>query len=86
MKGKTSRGFKFDIDDKNLDNMELVDCIAELDENPLLLPKACNLLLGKEQKKQLYDHYRAEDGRVPIEDISHALEEIFNASNESKNL
>lgn len=85
MKGETSKGFKFEIDDKNLDNMELVECIAGVEDDPLLLPKVCDMLLGKEQKKRLYDHYRTEDGRVPIEAVSSALGEIFNTSDEVKN-
>ena len=67
MKGKTSTGFEFDIEDERLDDMELVDIMAEIDENPLLMPKLCKMLLGEEQKKRLYDHLRSDDGRVPIE-------------------
>lgn len=85
MKGKTSKGFEFEIEDKALDNMELVECIAGVDKDPLLFPKVCEMLLGREQKKKMYDHYRAEDGRVPIQEISAAVEEIFNISDESKN-
>ena len=66
MKGKTSTGFEFDIEDERLDDMELVDIMAEIDENPLLMPKLCKMLLGEKQKKRLYDHLRSEDGRVPI--------------------
>ncbi len=51
MKGKTSTGFEFDIEDERLDDMELVDIMAEIDENPLLMPKLCKMLLGEEQKK-----------------------------------
>ena len=35
MKGKTSTGSEFDIEDERLDDMELVDIMAEIDENPL---------------------------------------------------
>ena len=79
MKGKTSTGFEFDIEDERLDDMELVDIMAEIDENPLLMPKLCKMLLGDEQKKRLYDHLRSEDGRVPIEATTNAIQEIFNS-------
>ena len=85
MKGKTSKGFKFEIKDEALDNMELVECMADVDKNPLLFPKICNMILGEEQKKALYDFYRTEDGRVPIDDISNAIQEIFGSSDEVKN-
>ena len=85
MKGKTSTGFEFDIEDERLDDMELVDIMAEIDENPLLMPKLCKMLLGDEQKKRLYDHLRSEDGRVPIEATTNAIQEIFNSPGVLKN-
>ncbi|MFQ8846579.1 MAG: hypothetical protein ACLR84_03955 [Clostridia bacterium] len=85
MKGKTSTGFEFDIEDERLDDMELVDIMAEIDENPLLMPKLCKMLLGDEQKKRLYDHLRSEDGRVPIEATTNAIQEIFNSPGDLKN-
>jgi len=85
MKGKTSTGFEFDIEDERLDDMELVDIMAEIDENPLLMPKLCKMLLGEEQKKRLYDHLRSKDGRVPIEATTNAIQEIFNSPGDLKN-
>ena len=85
MKGKTSTGFEFDIEDERLDDMELVDIMAEIDENPLLMPKLCKMLLGDEQKKRLYDHLRSDDGRVPIEATTNAIQEIFNSPGDLKN-
>ena len=85
MKAKTSTGFEFDIEDERLDDMELVDIMAEIDENPLLMPKLCKMLLGEEQKKRLYDHLRSEDGRVPIEATTNAIQEIFNSPGDLKN-
>ena len=85
MKGKTSTGFEFDIEDERLDDMELVDIMAEIDENPLLMPKLCKMLLGEEQKKRLYDQLRSEDGRVPIEATTNAIQEIFDSPGDLKN-
>ena len=84
-KGKTSTGFEFEIDSRNLDNMELIDIMAEVDENALLLPKMCEMILGKEQKKKLYDHVRTEDNRVPVEPLANEITEIFNSTGEIKN-
>ena len=85
MKGKTSTVFEFDIEDERLDDMELVDIMAEIDENPLLMPKLCKMILGEEQKKRLYDHLRSDDGRVPIEATTNAIQEIFNSPGDLKN-
>lgn len=85
MQGKTSTGFEFKVDEKALDNMELVDAIAEADSNPVAVTRVITLLLGNEQKKCLYDHLRTPDGRVPIKDATTAVVEIFNSAKQGKN-
>lgn len=82
VEGETSTGFSFSIPENNLDNMELIDAIAGLNENdPLQMSNVIVLLLGKEQRKQLYDHVRREDGTVPSKKVSDEMTEIFNLSN-----
>lgn len=76
-KGITKTGFKFTLLEEVLDDMELLDLISEVDENPLLLPKLIEKLLGKKQKKRLYDHCRDDKGRVSSTRISNELVEIF---------
>lgn len=78
IEGKTSTGFAFCVDEKQLDNMELVDAIAEVEENPVAVSKVIRMILGN-QKKALYDHLRTEDGRVPIQALTNALVEILTA-------
>lgn len=83
MKGKLKSGFTFEVDDKALDNMELIDAMAEAeDDNPQRFSKAVLLLLGKDQRNKLYNHLRTDDGRVPIESVSNAFVEIFTALGE----
>lgn len=69
-------GFKTEISDDVLDNMELVEAL-EGEEDALMLSNLCKLLLGEEKKKELYDYLRTEDGRVPIEGVGEAVEEII---------
>ena len=76
LKGTTPTGFDFAIEDANLNNYELVELIGELDENPLVIPRVVNLLLGKEQAKALKDHVRV-DGKVPTDKMTAELENIF---------
>lgn len=87
LKGKTSSGFEFSLDENVLNNMELVDALAEAEnDNPVAISKACVLLLGKETRKKLYDHIREPDGRVQIEKVSQNLADIFEAlGNPAKN-
>lgn len=80
VKGKTKTGFKFEFDELKLDDMEFIEMVAGVEDDVTLLPKLLNLVLGKEQKQKLYDHLRTEDGRVPTQAVSEAMEEIFAAA------
>lgn len=84
-KKKTSTGFAYSINENALNNFELLDLFAGVDENPLLLPKAIEMLLGKDGKEALYNHVRLEDGTVPADKISNELLEIISGSAETKN-
>ncbi len=76
-------GAKLELNEENLDNMELVDTLAEAsDEDPLAVSRMIKLILGTEGRKQLYDSLRTEDGRVPVTDVSNSLKEIFEALGE----
>ena len=74
---KMKSGLVLELDEKVMDNMELVDTLAEAsEEDPLAVSKMVRLILGNEKRK-LYDSLRTEDGRVPVEAVSNALKEIF---------
>lgn len=85
LQGKTKSGFQYTIDDQTLDDFELVELLSEVDENPLLLPKLIKRLLGEEQKKQLVEHCRNEEGRVPVEVLADEIVDIFNKCHQTKN-
>ena len=83
--GETESGFIFNIEVERLDNMELIDALAELEDNPLQMSTVIRLLLGKEDKKRLYDHVRTDEGMVPSGLIEKELGEIFTLSQDLKN-
>ena len=85
IEGKTKSGFKYKIPKENLNNYELIEVISEVEENPLLITKTVNLLLGEEQKEKLKDHLRTESGTVPTDKMSEEIIEIFNSQDEAKN-
>lgn len=86
IEGKLKSGFAYKIEDHVLDNMELLDAIAEVDQNPMVLSKVLKMLLGTEQRKELYDHLRdPKNGNVPIVAVSDAVAEIFSGSGQLKN-
>lgn len=86
IKGKLKSGFEYEIEESVLDNMELLDVIVEVDDNPAAVSKLVRMILPEEQRKQLYDHLRTEKGNVPIMAVSEAITEIISgAGAEGKN-
>lgn len=85
IKGKTRSGFEFEVSDTVGDNMELLEAIAEAEENPIVFARIVSLLIGKKQKKELYNYLRGEDGIVHIEPVSEAIADIFGSITGSKN-
>ena len=84
--GTTRSGFCYEIEDAQLDNMELLDALAEADAGSLLaVSRVCDLLLGKEQKRKLYDHCRTDRGNVPTALIRDELLDIIQGQDEGKN-
>lgn len=74
----TRAGFTCKLDENVMNNMELVDIMADNSMNAAFcVSAAAKLILGPVQKKQLYDHLRTEDGRVPIEKVEEAITDIF---------
>jgi len=85
IKGKTKSGFEYKIPKENVNNYELLEILGEMEENPLLLRKTVNLLLGKDQAIELKNHLRTDNGTVPIDKMSEEIMEIFESQNETKN-
>jgi hypothetical protein len=86
MKGKTSSGFEFEISEDVANDYELVENLGELEDNPLILGKVVNQILGKEQTARLKDHVRNEKGIVPTDRMTQEIIEIFqNSGEEIKN-
>lgn len=82
-KGNTKTGFPFDISMERMENYEVVETIAEIDENPLVLPRLLKLLLG-DQVAALKDHVRGEDGMVPTQKLMDEVRDIFESQNVKK--
>ena len=83
--GKTKTGFAYEISEARLKNYELVELVADVDTNPLILPKLVKLMLGEELADKLKDHIRDEDGFVDLEKINQEIAEIFESQKAIKN-
>ena len=77
IEGITKTGFIYEIEEDRLYNYELIELLEEVDSSPLALPKVVNILLGKEQAKELKDHVRSKDGIVAVDKMAEELQEIF---------
>lgn len=81
MKGTTTTGFNFEIDDDIRDDMELLEDLIAIDGGDVQpLPKVLVSILGHKQKEALYDHCRTIKGRVSSTKVMAELKEIFEQS------
>lgn len=87
IQGTTESGFAFSVKEELKDDMELLDMLAELDEeNGLALSRVCLKLLGKVQRQAMYDHLRDDDGIVTVTRVGEEIRDIFAAmGNAGKN-
>lgn len=84
IRGITKSGFKFSVDSEVFKDMEMLELIGEVDDNPILMPKLLEKMFGKKQKDNLYDFVRDDKGSVPVEKVSEIVKDIFE-SKELKN-
>ena len=81
VKGTTESGFSFEIDENCFDDMELLDKLISADAgNYMALTSVLSAILGDDQKKELYEHVRTKEGRVPITAVTAEVQEIFQAA------
>ena len=76
--GKTTSGFEFTIEDSTLDDWELLEVLADIDDGKTQkIGAAIKMLLGPEQADALKEHCRNEDGRVPTSAMMAEIGSIF---------
>lgn len=85
IKGETETGFEYQITEERLDNYELVEHLGEMEENPLVISKIVNSLLGTEQKENLKNHIRNKNGIVSSKKIGEEIKNIFESIEKAKN-
>ena len=79
IEGVTRSGFHFSVSDECMNDMELVDILADSEtDDAIRMSLVVKKLLPSEQRKALYNHVR-KDGRVPIAAVTAAVEDIFSA-------
>ncbi len=80
MKGTTSTGFAFEVDENAFNDMEVVDVLSSEEmHSTYKMSFLVSRVLGAKQKKALYDHLRDASGRVPVDAVEREMEDIFAA-------
>lgn len=82
IKGTTSSGFEYEIEDEALDDMELLDALVDIDEGSTSSYRyAIKALLGEEQRKALYEHVRnKKTGRVSAKAVFKEFAEVLTSA------
>ena len=87
MKGTLKNGFKFEVDDSIMDDMEFIELYRKAQDDPMYYIDVLTRMLGEDQKKALYESVRGKDGVVHVTDgdypVTDALSEIFEAIQKS---
>ena len=82
--GSTSTGFKYSLDEDDLDDMELLEVLADVNDGDVMkTPKLLEMMLGEEQKKNIYNHCRSKKGKVPTKALTNELNDIFKSASDS---
>lgn len=77
--GTTKSGFHFSVDENSMNDMELVDILADPSlDDAFRMSHVVKKLLPDEQRKALYDHVRV-GGRVPVDAVLAEVNDIFSA-------
>lgn len=86
MKGKTTTGFKFEIQEEVLNDYELLEKMVKADDGDTsLMVRIISDVLGEDQKERLKDHVRNESGKVQIERMIQEFTEILKNNQDGKN-
>lgn len=75
--GKTDSGFEFEIDEKILDDYELIESLAEVEDGDTLeIVKVTNKVLG-DNKEKAFDFIRSQCGYVSTDAVTKLIKDIF---------
>lgn len=86
IKGNTSTGFEYEIDETKLDDWELLESFNRIDKGETgIFVDVANMLLGAEQMERLKEHVKKSEGRVSISGMIAELSSIFEETTKVKN-
>jgi hypothetical protein len=75
---KLSCGFEADVDETAANDIEFLDALTDMqDGDPTGMSRLIGMLLGKDNKKRLYDVVRDETGRASVDAVGAQLTELL---------
>lgn len=75
---KLSCGFEADVDETAASDIEFLDALTDMqDGDPTGMSRLIGMLLGKDNKKRLYDAVRDETGRASVDAVGAQLTELL---------
>ena len=85
-KGKTSTGFKYQLEENTFDDYELLEVLRQIDKGESgKIVDMVDIMFSEEQKEALKNHVREENGKVPASKLIKEVMEIFHNEKEGKN-
>lgn len=86
MKVILSDGYEVNLDDNVLDDWELLCGLVAVEKgNDAALVPVFDRLLSPEEKTNLLEHLRGENGRVSILSMANCIGELLNSAHKAKN-
>jgi hypothetical protein len=85
IKGQTSSGFDYKLNDEAFNDWEILELIDELEEKPNAIVRLAKRLLEKDQYNALKKHCTV-NGKVVMTTMMNEVTEILNTNQETKNL
>ena len=86
LKGTTSTGFAYEVEEDVLDDYELLEILHEADKGSAgAMIEVAEQVLGKEQKEALKNHIRNEKGKVSAIRMIEEVMEILKSGDKGKN-
>ena len=85
IKGQTSTGFDYTLEDEVLDDWEVLELIDEIEEKPNVMVRLAKRLLEDKQYKALKEHCTV-NSKVKMRVMMKEITEILNVNQETKNL
>lgn len=84
--GKTSTGFKYQLEDGVFDDYELLEILRNIDKGESgYIVDMIDIMFTTEQKKALKEHVREKNGKIPASKLLKEVMEIFQSEKEGKN-